>query len=376
MPSPLASALMAAPAASNPLTSAVAFGRLPAAQQMQVRQIVPEVQAAGMTVGMHVYGGTALHNPVNNTMSAATIAQLAAAAAPSAPASGTGQGTPPGQPWTGPSGPQNPLYAGWEADGVVNPVAALARKPYPIHILPGVQASDATGAATITFTPQEDFQAFLLTFPSTVDTSGYLTALSVGTRLIGVNPGTKVPLEVFSEKTDGRRFDFPFAKATQQIVATITGGPTSVNLYACLLGYAPLPARIAANMNAMHQARMGYVGLGSTTVPIAGSSTINIVPQEIFKLRRMLLNSSATNFANLIITGLVVGTNMQTSQNANFPASLFSELAIDDWIDFDVCPATTTIAITVSNTNTSQSAVFEGAGVGDVWYGNEARFAA
>jgi|HubBroStandDraft_2_1064218.scaffolds.fasta_scaffold03169_2 hypothetical protein len=374
MASVMAQKLANMPAKNNPVLNSQAFTALSPKMQQQVVAAAPEFSAlTGCGVGQHIA----------QAASGTTLDLGSEMISGSAPAGSTGQ-APAGRgssgQWFGPSGPSNPLYAGWENTGVLNPINALKRKPYPVHILPGVQAASASGAGTLTFTPQEDFQGFLLTLPDTsAGATGYISNISVGTRLLNVNPGTLTPAEVFKETSDGRRFDFPFAKAQQQIVISFSSATDSVNWYATLLGYAPQPAHIrnaAMGPWCVQKSRMGYAGLGTTTLTPGGTATVTLTPQERFKIRRMLLNETALNFGGIVITSLTVGTLMQTSQNANFPASTFSALAIDDWIDFDVCPATVQVNVGILNTNATASAVFEGAAIGDVWYASEYGFAA
>lgn len=335
----------------NPVFNSNIYNNLSPTDQAVVNQAAPHVIAA-------MGGDSAFSNaPVTP----------GALPGPSSAVAGYGAGAPSSGPQFTPAGPANPDYEGYEAYADLNPATSLKRKPWPVHILPASVLTDANGNGTMTWTPQEDFQAFLLTFPSQITSTGYLTQIQVGTRLVNVASG-KMPIECFSEKNDARRMDFPFAKATQQIAAQIAGGPASTTVYGVLLGYgvgAPMKYPVAA-------ARMGILPLGTTSIASAATTTITVTPQERFKPRRVILNSTATQFGSLLITGFQIGTLVQQAQTGSYPAGVFSDLAIDDWVDFDVCPKNSNIAITVNNTSAStNNGVFEGFILGDVWYDGE-----
>jgi hypothetical protein len=369
--------LMMLPVALNPFYSESAYNALPPQHQATVQALAmggavspssmqpggPSDHIMGLKSGTGVYGGSA-------GMAAPPSAQgiLGSTATYGAPVlSPSAGGGPVDGPGVTPS-PGNPGYEGWGNTGSVNPVAALRRKLWPVHILPASVLTDANGNGNLIFTPQEDFQAFLLTYPTSNGIQGYVTNIIVGTRTVNVT-SLKTPLECMGEKNDARRFDFPVARTGQQIVVQIQGAPAATTVYAVLLGYGQGDTNQARQL--ARSPRSGFTGLGTTNINSGVTTTINVIPQERFKLRRLILNSQATNFGSLLIQSIQIGTRVESAQSTPYPAQVFSDLAIDDWVDFDVCPKVTTIAITVTNSNSSQTAVFEGGAVGDVWYEDE-----
>lgn len=346
--------------AFNPLTNLGLFRSLPPPQQQAIVAAAPAAIALNPAIAPHA--SAVLSQAPGAVMNLAQVPNLPGA--PALPSSGAGASNLGSNFYPAPG---NTNFEGWENSQMLNPILGVKRKPWPVHILPATAVTDANGNATMTWTPQEDFQAFLLTFPSTITTQGYLTQLVVGTRLVNVASG-KMPIECFGEKNDARRMDFPFAKTAQQIAATIAGGPASTTIYGVLLGYGVG----SAARYPVSAARMGILPLGTTSLASGSTTTITVTPQERFKPRRVILNSQAALFSNLIITGFQIGTLVQAAATANYPASVYSDLAVDDWVDFDACPKNSNIAITVNNTSTATtSGVFEGFIIGDVWYDGE-----
>ena len=372
VPTLLTHLVKAAPA-SNPISNPAVFAALSPSVQSQVVEHAPLALAANPALPVSASMRNALLAG-GSPMAAGVAAAVTAAAQPATgtPGPGSGAGNAPGT-WAGPS-PTNPYgYAGWENTNSLNPAVALQRKPWPVQLLPMSGATNAAGAVTLTAQPQNDFQGFLMIFPSVITSTGYVSQIQVGTRLVNIASGN-MPIECFSEKNDARRFDFPYARATQQISVTVTGGPASTTLYCIILGYVP-GAPGYSNAGAS-PGRSGILPFGSTTLAASASATVTLTPQERFKLRRICLNSQQTNFGNILITSFQIGTRVESVQSASYPAAVYSDLAIDDWVDFDVCPKNTQIAITVTNSNTTASAIFEGFGTGDVWYDDEASQAA
>lgn len=128
-----------------------------------------------------------------------------------------------------------------------------------------------------------------------------------------------------------------------------------------LVGQQGVPSQaLAGTMDATYQqggplnGRRQNLGFPTTTALGAGlSTTVQSAPQVLFRPDRLFLSSGVA--AALVINSILVGNKEQLLNGNPLPGSMFSELAVDSYVEYDTCePA---VSITLSITNTSAAAV-------------------
>lgn len=257
-------------------------------------------------------------------------------------------------------------WAKWEKDSSMNPIGGPdRRKPFPVKFLPA-NTNLLNGIGTFTFAPQEEFEAFRLCVPSGQAPGPMtFTQLQAGDRLMQAQSG-RVPSSCWSEKSDLGRIDFPIVRLgetiTMQVQQVTPSGTPEAS--AVLFGYARGKGRKLPDGAQLLYERVEPFDV--TVIAPLGTATVSLQPQRNIIMRRIGVDDTALNAANLFITSINVQDDPQYVGNAEIPASLFSELAQDDWLDFDMCQLGGLITIGVRNTNTSQSAVFQGMALCDL----------
>jgi len=175
-----------------------------------------------------------------------------------------------------------------------------------------------------------------------------------------------VPSACWSEKTDLGRIDFPIVRLGETITLNVTqvtpAGTPEVG--AILFGYARGKARKLPEGAQLLYERVEPIA--SLSVPALTAATVTLQPQRNIVMRRLGLDDTATNFGNLYVTSINVQDDPQFVGGTEIPAQLFSELAQDDWLDFDMCQLGGTITIGVRNNNTSQAAIVQGMALCDL----------
>lgn len=257
-------------------------------------------------------------------------------------------------------------FAKWEADSAaMNPIGGpLRRKPFPVKILPA-QTTLASGLGTLTWNPQEEFEAFRLCVPTgQASLPAFFNQLQAGDRMMQAQTG-RVPAACWSEKSDLGRIDFPIVKLGETITMSVTGGTGSNELCAVLLGYARgKPRKLPAGAQLLYERVEPF---DVTNVAPLGTATITLNPQRNIVMRRLGLDDTVTGFSSLFVTSINVQDDPQfTGSGAEIPAQLFSELAQDDWLDFDMCQLGGSITIGLRNANTSLTVVAQGMALCDL----------
>lgn len=270
-------------------------------------------------------------------------------------------------------------WALWEArDDAMNPVSGIKRrKPFPVKLLPA-NATLTNGAGVIEWEPQEEFQGFRVCFPSSnfnveedlaqdaSPTSGYMNQFMVGDRLMQAQSG-RLPLACLSEFSDMGRIDLPICRLGELITASISGvtlGNDSTELEGVIFGYARGKNRILPE---------GAEILGDRWEPfdvteIAPGEQVSILlnPQRHIILRRIAVDMSQPGMGNVQVNAINVQDDPQFVVGFNIPVSLFNAMGQDEWLDFDLCQLGGEIAIVVTNTDTSITAVFQGFAICDL----------
>ncbi len=257
-------------------------------------------------------------------------------------------------------------FAKWEAeDSKMNPIGGPSRrKPFPVKILPALTTL-ANNAGTLTWTPQEEFEGFRLCVPTGQPALPcYFTQLQAGDRIMQAQAG-RIPSACWSEKSDLGRIDFPIVRLGETLTCAVSGGAAGTpELCAVILGYARgKPRKLPEGAQLLYERIEPF---DVTVVAPLGTATITLQPQRHIILRRLGLDDTQTNFANLYVTFINVQDDPQFVQGTELPAQLFSELAQDDWLDFDMCQLGGTITIGLRNSNTSQSVTAQGMALCDL----------
>lgn len=257
----------------------------------------------------------------------------------------------------------------WQTQ-TLNPVTGVMRKPYPVVPL-FAQVTTAAGATTgkWQWTPTEDVYIFRLIIPSGQVTSAEITGdFIVNQRLVNVSSAAGAPFQDFQEGSRLGKISVGLVKAGQPIVLNFSGATASTTYYACLLGYG-LQESKKGPRNGAAPDYMGYCPLGITTLTAGASGTISFTPVTGFRPRGFVFDHTQTNAAQVVISSITQGPRVETAtNNANCPAVIFSDLADDDFIDFDFISRNTPCTISVTNTNATASAKIGGHIWGECWY--------
>jgi hypothetical protein len=99
-------------------------------------------------------------------------------------------------------------------------------------------------------------------------------------------------------------------------------------------------------------------GLGSVSVPAAGSAILEAVVQRPFQARRALLSGSG--LANVVVNDIKIGSLSQLAGTEAIPAETFADVAQDVGIQFDPAGPGVTISVFLSNTGNAPEAVSGG----------------
>jgi hypothetical protein len=257
------------------------------------------------------------------------------------------------------------LGAKWESESdSLNPVGGIKRrKPFPVKLLPAT-VTPSSNAGQLTWTPQEEFEGFRLCVPSGQPClPGYATQLQAGDRLMVAQSG-RIPLSLLSEKSDLGRIDLPIVRLGETITMQVNGMNANSELGAVIWGYARGKSRTLPEGAEILYER--WEPFDSLVVAAASTATFNLQPQRNIIMRRIGFDDTVSNFANLYVTFINVQDDPQYTQNVEIPAQLFSELAQDDWLDFDTCQLGGIISIGLRNSNTSQNVTAQGMAVSDI----------
>lgn len=244
------------------------------------------------------------------------------------------------------------VWGGWDQHGFnsLNPVSNARRlRPFPVKMLVQNATTTAAGAATLTFTPQEDFQAFRLCFPSSSFTAlATFTNLLVGDQLMTTTTAA-LSCALFDERSDGGYIDFPKLRAALSISMTIAGGGAAKEISAALLGYALGRKRV---INREIEG-MKLIGIPTQTITHgAAAAAVNIVPQSDGVIRRIGIDDTQTNWASasMYCQGITIGDVPQlVGSAAEFPFQMFRSVAEFSWVDFDPHTAGQTVSLTAIN---------------------------
>jgi hypothetical protein len=261
-------------------------------------------------------------------------------------------------------------FAKWEAESsVMNPIGGpTRRKPFPVKILPAQSTATASGTGTLTWTPQEEFEGFRLCVPSgqaglAAAGATYFAQLQAGDRLMQAQSG-RVPAACWSEKSDLGRIDFPITRLGETLTMTYTGATASTELCAVILGYARGKARKLPDGAILLYERVEPFDV--TAVAPGATGTITLQPQRNIVMRRIGFDDTVSGFSGLFVTSINVQDDPQFTGTAEIPAQLFSELAQDDWLDFDMCQLGGEVTIGLRNANTSLTINVQGMALVDL----------
>lgn len=98
---------------------------------------------------------------------------------------------------------------------------------------------------------------------------------------------------------------------------------------------------------ALDRRRRYPLGFTVTSVAASGSATIAALPQALFRSERLVIPSDIA--FDLGVTDVKVGNTSQFAQNAEVPAAIFSEVAIDTRVGFDTAEVGNQISVAVRN---------------------------
>lgn len=238
--------------------------------------------------------------------------------------------------------------AKWGRTGSLNPLSAvLRREGQPVKILPANVTVNAQGAGQLTWNPQEPFEGFRLVIPSSQGV-GYLSQLTAGDRLMVTQSG-RIPFNCLSEKTDVGRIDFPLISLGEVISAQVSGATANAEIGGVVIGYGSRPRVLPAGSEILYQR---FEPFDVTADGGSNTALITLQPQRHCIIRRIAFDDSVANFsAGIYVTSINVQDMPQFTSNVEIPAQVFSELAIDDWLDFDLCQLGGTITIGLRNAN-------------------------
>jgi len=257
-------------------------------------------------------------------------------------------------------------FAKWEAeDSKMNPIGGPSRrKPFPVKLLPATVVLTAAGGGQIVWAPQEEFEAFRICVPSGQPSLPcFFNQLQAGDRLMMAQSG-RMPSACWSEKSDLGRIDFPIVRLGETLQATITGGVATTELAAVLLGYARgKPRKLPDGAELLYERVEPF---DVTVVAAASVATITLQPQRHIVIRRIGFDDTQAQFANLYCTSINVQDDPQFVIGSEFPLQLFSELAQDDWLDFDMCQLGGTITIGLRNSHATLAATAQGLALVDI----------
>jgi hypothetical protein len=259
------------------------------------------------------------------------------------------------------------LYAKWESEdgGAMNPIGGPSRrKPFPVKILPAV-CNLVNTAGALSWAPQEEFEAFRLCIPSGQPSlPAFITQLQAGDRMMQAQSG-RIPSACLSEKCDLGRIDFPPVRLGETLSCSISGGAAGTPEFcAILLGYAKGKPRKLPDGSELLYERVEPFDV--TVVPALGTNVITLQPQRNIILRRLGLDDTVANFANLYVTYINVQDDPQFVTGSELPAQLFSELAQDDWLDFDMCSLGGLITIGLRNSHATLAVTAQGMALADI----------
>lgn len=98
---------------------------------------------------------------------------------------------------------------------------------------------------------------------------------------------------------------------------------------------------------ALDRRRRYPLGFTVTSVAASSSATIAALPQALFRSERLVIPSDIA--FDLGVTDVKVGNTSQFAQNAEVPAAIFSEVAIDTRVGFDTAEVGNQISVAVRN---------------------------
>lgn len=105
------------------------------------------------------------------------------------------------------------------------------------------------------------------------------------------------------------------------------------------------------------------LGFTVTSVAAASAATIAAQPQALFRSERLVIPSDIA--FDLGVSDVKVGNTSQFAQNAEVPAAIFSEVAIDTHVGFDTAEVGNQISVAVRN-KTAAAVEFTAALIGTI----------
>jgi ethanolamine utilization microcompartment shell protein EutS len=217
----------------------------------------------------------------------------------------------------------------------VNPENELARH-FRLYLCPGVIA-----AGVMTFTPQRRCVPIRLCIPSGV--AGNVSQLQSGVEQYYASAGA-VPAAVYSELAEQTGWLRPIIT---EVGNTITATTTVANGQAVGLWCFDLSEKGLLAPPMGKPRAMGF----SVSVPNAGTAQAVLNPQKDFRIRRLALDETVTNYGSLTVTGFTVANDPQTEANGVLPVQMFSTKALAAMIDGDLCKVGASIVVTFANSN-------------------------
>ena len=251
-----------------------------------------------------------------------------------------------------------------EHDLYLDPVLTLKRH-FRVYYLPGTIAN-----GVMTFAPQRACVPFMLHVPS-----GSATAAGVPKTIQQMQNGVRqyfatsdqVPATMFTEATPGvAKYLRPMlARVGNTITATTNIANGSEVALACFdMAEDGLLSPFGNPMQ---------IGFNSGNLAVSGGTTIvRIKPQKTFRLRRIELDSTVTNWVKqcdathgLAVTGITVANDPQTEGQGSLPGTLF-DFAFQGGgdLDGDVCEVGAEVDITLLNNDATVGGITV---AGTVW---------
>lgn len=302
-------------------------------------------------------------NPLRNPSARARLpAHLqphvdAIAANPTLAAVASGASTPSGA-TPGPSGGSGASYSTATQLSLAPNQSQFKRLPDVRHQVCGMAPAVFGGAGSLAgkFTPQVRFKGNRLVIPSNTHAGTTISNMLVGTKPQYAAASTE-PFDMFEEQSTGGVWDLDVCEIGQVIQMSITA-TAATTVFACIIGEAldgkPYP---------MLRSPLKRIGF-TQNVLASATTSVTITPQVRFKTRKLILDDSTAS--NFTIVSFNVGITPQFISGDPVPASAFTELSQDVWLDCDEAYIGNVITLTVTNNDGGAAHVFGGALLGDV----------
>lgn len=103
----------------------------------------------------------------------------------------------------------------------------------------------------------------------------------------------------------------------------------------------------AVVQHSLSRRRRYPLGFTVTSVGAGGTATVSALPQNLYRAERLVIPSDIA--FDLGVSDIKVGNTSQFAQNAEVPAAIFSEVAIDTHVGFDTAEVGNQISIALRN---------------------------